>query len=193
MGKEMLKQRVRLAWVRAKETEAALPPAMPTRLSQHAAHWNTMVLSKSVPTSHFKVLTPGSHLSSTHNPKYLLSNLLQWRDSRGALWECTGSVLARRMFTHVEVLALNWSLYNRPSVSCCQSLGSSGIREMGCFIPSLMLMCLLTYCLLRLERILSPINNGEPLVPGFGKLYFSKLLSVTPKVFMKCYLQLEKY
>lgn len=38
-------------------------------------------------------------------------------------------------------------LYNRPSVSSCQSLGSSGISEMGCSVLSLMLMCLLTYYL----------------------------------------------
>lgn len=55
--------------------------------------------------------------------------------------------LAGRIFTHIEVLASNWSLYHRPSVSSYQSLGSSGIREMGCFVLSLMLMCLLTYCL----------------------------------------------
>lgn len=75
---------------------------------------------------------PGSCLSSSHNPKYLLSKLFQWRASRGASRESSDKVLAGRIFTHIEVLALNRSLYNRPSVSSCQSLGSSGIREMGC-------------------------------------------------------------
>lgn len=68
----------------AKETEAALPPAMPTRLSQHSAHCNISAPSKSVPRSHLKVVMPGSRLPSTHNLKYLRSNRLQQRASQGA-------------------------------------------------------------------------------------------------------------
>lgn len=49
MGKEVLKQKASLACVSAKETEAVLPPAMPTRLSQCTAYWNTTIPSKSAP------------------------------------------------------------------------------------------------------------------------------------------------
>lgn len=108
--------------------------------------------SKSVPRSHLKVMMPSSRLSSTHKPRYLLSNTLQWRDSRGASWLRTDKVLARRIFNHGEVLVSDWRLYDRPSVSSCQALGSSGIREMGCFILSLMLMCLPDTLFVRREK-----------------------------------------
>lgn len=54
----MLKQKIRLACVCAKETEAALPPAMPTRASQHTAYWNITVPPWSAPKPHLKVCQP---------------------------------------------------------------------------------------------------------------------------------------
>lgn len=85
---------------------------------------------------------PASSLS--HSPKHLPSKRLQWRDPWGASQESVDNVLTGKIFTHLEALALNRSFYNSPSVSSCQSLGSSGIREMGCSFWSLMLMSLQT-------------------------------------------------
>lgn len=86
--------------------------------------------------------TPASSLS--HNPQHLPSKRLQWRDPWGASQESVDNVLAGKISNHLEALALNRSFYNRPSVSSHQSLGSSGIREMGCSFWSLMLMSLQT-------------------------------------------------
>ena len=143
MGKETLKQRTRLACVCAKETEAAVPPAMPTRRSQHSAHWNISVLSKSVPRSHSRSLCQAHVCPPPITPRSCYPTSSSGETVQVHLGKARWS-LARRVFMHIEVLASDWSLYNRPSVSSCQSLNSLGIREMGCFVLSLMLMCLLT-------------------------------------------------
>lgn len=145
MGKETLKQRTRLACVCAKETEAAVPPAMPTRRSQHSAQdWNISVPSKSVPRSHSRSLCQAHVCPPPITPRSCYQTSSSGETVQVHLGKARWS-LARRVFTHIEVLASDWSLYNRPSVSSCQSLNSSGIREMGCFDLSLMLMCLLTH------------------------------------------------
>lgn len=85
------------------------------------------------PGSYLKVIIPGSDQTSFITQTTCHHNSPSWRRFRAMLPGSLHEVLATGVFTYVEVLASHWSHCQGPSVSTCQSLWSSGIREMGWF------------------------------------------------------------
>lgn len=136
---------------------------------------DSCVPSKSVAGSRHKVAAPGPRLSFTRNPGSLLSDpsgagtleghhgQVQTGFWRGEFQPCRGSGPALE--------PLRQAICLRSS-----SPGSWGIREMGCCVLSLMLMCRPDQLLGRREKTPRTVSNEEPPVTDFGKLCLLKTL-----------------